>query len=157
LAAADRLPHLAQLLRAGTRALPLALLEERGRDPLGEVLLLHGGEPASDPLPEVPALGAHLNRARIVELGGEHAPEAPEAQLVAGVAEAGAQQEAREIQPTDLVVGRAAAPGLERPERVPEQADGGERPRVAPGVECAFQPAPERYHVAAAFERAAQQ
>src|SRR5262249_50895303 len=134
-----------------------ALLEERGRDPLGEVLLLHGGEAASDPLPEVPPLDARLDRARMVQLGSEHAPEAPDAQLVARVAEAGAQQETREIQPTDLVVGRAAAPGLERPERVPERADGGERPCVAPGVECAFQPAPERDHVISAFERAAQQ
>src|SRR5207245_1921831 len=65
LAAADRLPHLAHLLRARPRALRLAASEERRPDLLQEVFLLPRCEAARDALPEIPPLRAALQGARM--------------------------------------------------------------------------------------------
>src|SRR5438105_4362181 len=81
------LPHLTHLLRAGTRPLRLAAAEQRRRDQLEEMLLLPRVQPARDPLPEVPPLGAPLHGTRVAQLAAQHAPETAHAELVAGVAE----------------------------------------------------------------------
>src|SRR5206468_9181405 len=116
LAAPDRLPHLAQLLRARPRP-PRLAAEERRTHLLEEVLLLPRREAARDALPQVPPLGPALHGARMAQLGAEHAPEAAHAQLVARIAEAGTEEEAGEVQPARLVRGRArrARPGRPRP------------------------------------------
>jgi len=88
----------------------------------------------------------------MAQLGAEHAPEAAHAQLVAGIAEAGTEEEAGEIQPARLVRGRARPRRLERPERVPEPADHRHRPGVAPGAERRLEPARERDRIVAARE-----
>src|SRR5438093_8344369 len=152
LAAPDRLPHLAQLLRARPRPLRLAAAEERGAHLLEELLLLPRRKAARDALPEVPPLGPALHGARVAQLGAEHAPEAAHAQLVAGIAEAGTEEEAGEVQPARLACGRARARRLERPERVPEPADRRQRPGVAPGAERRLQPARERDRIVTARE-----
>src|SRR5207249_7527092 len=102
---------------------------------LAEVLLLARREAARDALPEVPPLGAALYGARVAQVGAEHAPEAVHAQLVAGIAEAGTEEEAGEVQPARLVRGRARPRRLERPERVPEPGAAATGPgaRPAPG------------------------
>src|SRR5439155_6631652 len=105
LAGADRLPHLAQLLRPGAWPAGLATPEERRVHELQEALLLARGEPARDALPEVPPLGAALDGARMAQLARQHAPEAVHPHLVAGVAEAGTQQEAGLVQPAGFVLG----------------------------------------------------
>src|SRR5438094_2129120 len=152
LAAPDRLPHLAQLLRARPRPPGLAAAEERRAHLLEEVLLLPRREAARDALPEVPPLGAALHGARVVQLGAEHAPEAVHAQLVARSAEAGTEEEAGEVQPARLVRGRARPRRLERPGRVPEPADRRHRPGVAPGAERRLEPARERDRIVTARE-----
>src|SRR5438093_2477145 len=157
LAAPDRLPHLAQLLRARARALGLAATEERRAHLLEEVLLLPRSEPARDPLPEVPPLGAALCGTRMAQLGAEHAPETAHAQLVAGIAEARAEEEAGEVEPARLARGCARACRLERPERVPQGADRAEGPGVAPGAERPLQAARQRDGIVAAREGGAQE
>src|SRR5213596_2759002 len=152
LAAPDRLPHLAQLLRARPRPPRLAAAEERRAHLLEEVLLLPRREAPRDALPEVPPLGAALHGARVAQLGTEHAPEAVHAQLVARIAEAGTEQEAGEVQPARLVLGRARARRLERPERVPQPADRRQRPGVAPRAERRLEAARERDRLVAALE-----
>src|SRR5881628_3323741 len=151
LAAPDRLPHLAQLLRARPRP-PRLAAEERRTHLLEEVLLLPRREAARDALPQVPPLGPALHGARMVQLGAEHAPEAAHAQLVARIAEAGTEEEAGEVQPARLVRGGARPRRLERPERVPEPADRRQRPGIAPGAERRLQPARERDRIVAARE-----
>src|SRR5439155_4224520 len=157
LAAPDRLPHLAQLLRARARALGLAAAEERRAHLLEEVLLLPRSEPARDPLPEVPPLGAALCGTRMAQLGAEHAPETAHAQLVAGIAEARAEEEAGEVEPARLARGRARARRLERPERVPQGPDRAEGPGVPPGAERRLQAARQRDGIVAAREGGAQE
>src|SRR5437762_343228 len=152
LAAPDRLPHLAQLLRARPRPPGLAAAEERRAHLLEEVLLLPRREAPRDALPEVPPLGAALHGAGVAQLGAEHAPEAVHAQLVARIAEAGTEQEAGEVQPARLVLGRARARRLERPERVPQPADRRQRPGVAAGAERRLEAARERDRLVAALE-----
>src|SRR5207247_970005 len=103
-------------------------------------------------LTEVRPLGPALHGARMAQLGAEHAPEPAHAQLVAGIAEAGTEEEAGEVQPARLVRGRARARRLERPERVPEPADRRHRPGVAPGPERRLEPARERDRIVTARE-----
>src|SRR5262249_43991408 len=141
LAAADRLPHLAHLLRARPRPLRLAASEQRRAYLLQEMLLLARRETTRDALPEVPPLRPALHGARMSQLGGEHAPEAAHAKLVSGIAEPGSEEEADQVQPARLVLGRACARRLERPERIPERADRRQVPRVAPGAERGLEPA----------------
>src|SRR5205823_7998083 len=93
LAAADRLPHLAPLLRRRAGPSRLAAAEQRRADELEEVLLLAGRQPARDPLPEVPPFRPALDGARMAQLARQHAPEAADAHLVAGVAEARPEKE----------------------------------------------------------------
>src|SRR5207237_902369 len=61
-----------------------------------------------------------------------------------GIAEAGTEEEAGEVQPARLACGRARARRLERPERVPEPADRRQRPGVARSAERRLQPARAR-------------
>src|SRR2546428_725109 len=75
LAAPDRLPHLAQLLRARPRPPGLAAAEERRAHLLEEVLLLPRREAPRDALPEVPPLGAALHGAGGAQSAPEHEPE----------------------------------------------------------------------------------
>src|SRR6185436_12837441 len=98
LAAADGLPHLAELLRPGPRALRLAASGERRADEVEQVLLLACVQPTGDSLPEIPHLGPTLHGARMAELRPEHAPELLDADTVASVTEPGPQEEAGEVQ-----------------------------------------------------------
>src|SRR5207247_10603175 len=133
LAAAGRLPHLAPLLRRRAGPSRLAAAEQRRADELEEVLLLAGRQPARDPLPEVPPFRPALDGARMAQLARQHAPEAADAHLVAGVAEARPEKESGQVQPPCLVLGRSRARRLERPERVPQRPDRPQRPGVPPG------------------------
>ena len=121
------------------------------------MLLLARVQPAGDALPQVPHLGAALHGARMTEVRAEHAPELLHTEPVAGIAEAGPQEKAGEVQPARLVRRRSLALRLECPEYVPERSDRGEWPRVAPGVERRLQAAHERDRIVAAFERGAEQ
>src|SRR5207249_3473715 len=77
----------------------LAAAEQRRADELEEVLLLAGRQPARDPLPEVPPFRPALDGARMAQLARQHAPEAADAHLVAGVAEARPEKESGQVQP----------------------------------------------------------
>src|SRR5262245_8853736 len=156
-AAADRLPHLAKLLRPRSWPLRPPAAEQRRPQLLREVLLLPRGEPAGDSLPEVPPFGAALDRARVAQRAGEHAPEPAHAKLVAGIAETRPEKEADQVEPPCLVLRRAGARRLERPERVPERTDRRERPRVAAGTERALEPPCQRDRLVVALEGRAQQ
>src|SRR5262249_48623552 len=117
------------------------------------MLLLARRQAARDALPQVPPLRAALDRARVAEIAAEHAPEAPDAHLVAGVAEAGAEKKAGEVEPARLVLRRAGAGRIERPRDVPERADRGERPCIASGVEYGLEATGERHGIVVALER----
>src|SRR5439155_21541314 len=75
LAAADRLPHLPELLRREPRTTGLPAADERRTHQLEEMLLLASGQAARDPLPQVPPFRAPLDRTRVTQVGGQHAPE----------------------------------------------------------------------------------
>ena len=68
------------------------------------MLLLACVQAAADALPEVPHLGAALYGTRMAEVRAEHAPKLLDAKAVAGVAEAGSQEKAGEVQPSRLVI-----------------------------------------------------
>src|SRR5262249_8812726 len=155
-AAPDRLPHLAQLLRSRARALRPAASDERGAHLREEMLLLSGGEPTGDALPEVPPLRATLRRARVTEHAREHAVEPPDPHLVPRVTESRPQEEAGQVEPARLVDRRSRARRLEPEEDVPERPDRREWPGVAPGVERRLEPARERDGIVAALESAAE-
>src|SRR5262249_14326004 len=105
LAAADRLPHLAQLLRTGLGSARLPASADGRPARLGGVLLLARVQAARHALPQVPQLGAALHGTRMLHVRAEDAPELVDADLVAGVAEAGTQEEARQVEPARLVLG----------------------------------------------------
>src|SRR5262249_23323566 len=94
LAAPDGLPHLSQRLRARPRSIRLAPGEERRRQVLEQMLLLAGVESAGYPLPQVPPLRPALRGTRMAKVRTQHAPETIHSQVVAGIAEAGPQEEA---------------------------------------------------------------
>ena len=121
------------------------------------MLLLASGQAARDPLPQVPPFRAPLDRTRVTQLGGQHAPETVDPHLVTGIAEAGTEEEPGQVQPARLVLRRPAARGLERPERVPQRADGAERPRIPAGIERHFETTGERHRIVRTFEGRAQQ
>ena len=92
----------------------------------------------------------------MAEILRQHAPEAPDAQLVARVPEARAQQKAGEVQPARLVFRRGGPARLEVEEHVEQRADGGQRPGVTARVQRLFEAAHERHGIAAGAEAGAQ-
>src|SRR5262249_4536962 len=133
----DRAPHLGPLLRRRLELDRLALLEPRDEEPgepVEELLLLRALEAGGDAAPDDPpgeAAGFVLLRH---QAGVEALPHLADAPVVELGARAGAEQEAGEVEPAGLGLGRGPARRLVDVDRVPEAAAERRRPFVAAGA-----------------------
>ena len=123
-------PHFAQQGGVDALRLLVAARQQEAGEPLVDVGLLVAIEAAGHASPEDPPVDFALHLVAVRQAGGVNAARLLDAEIVAGIAEAGTQAEAGEIEPADLVRRALLAPVGRGEERVGHLPDGGERPTV---------------------------
>ena len=123
-------PHFAQQRRVDALRLLVAARQQEAGEPLVDVRLLVAVQAARHASPEDPPVDFALHLVAVGQAGGVDAARLLDAEIVARIAEAGAQAEAAQVEPADLVRRTLLAPVGRGQERVGHLPDGGERPTV---------------------------